>query len=199
MMPVMDGFEVTKILKSDLNTSHIPIILLTALDMDDKMIEGTLLGADSYITKPFSPKFLIIKINQLLEQREQLIKKYTTDPYFNKISTFSDRDKDFMEQMHQILEQHIEDPDFNVDNFAFHMKMGRTVFYKKIKGLINYSPNEYIRIVRMKKAAELLRTTDLNVGEVACKVGINDQFYFSKCFKTQFGVSPSSFQKSEVT
>ena len=110
----------------------------------------------------------------------------------------TDRDKDFVDRLHIILEKNLGNSDFSIDDFAVQMKMGRTIFYKKVRGITGYSPNEFIRVLRMKKAAELLLERNLTVSEVAYRVGIDDPFYFSKCFKTQFGVSPSAYMKGKA-
>lgn len=196
LMPNMNGFEVTRRLKSNFNTSHIPVILLTALSTQENMIEGFENGADAYIAKPFSIKLLLARIFKLMEQREILRKKYSAEPGIVHTSICTnDKDKEFAEKLNLVLEKNMSNADFSVDDFARLMKVGRTIFYKKVKGITGYSPNEYIRIIRMKKAAELLQTDELTISEVSYKVGINDPFYFSKCFKAQFGVAPSVFQK----
>lgn len=199
LMPGMNGFEVTRRLKGEINTSHIPIILLTALSSEDKHLEGIEAGADAYIPKPFSSKLLMARIFHLIEQREKLRKKFSSEPGTEHATLCtSNRDKEFVDRLTIILENNMSDPNFNVDKFAQLMKFGRTVFYRKIKGVTGYSPNEYLRIMRMKKAAELLLSVEnYTVAEVAYKVGINDPFYFSKCFKAQFGISPSVYQKGE--
>ncbi|MDR2914723.1 MAG: response regulator [Tannerella sp.] len=198
LMPNMNGFEVTKRLKSNFNTSHIPVILLTALSTQENMIEGFEYGADAYITKPFRIKLLLARIFKLMEQREILRKKYSSEPGILQTSICTnDKDKDFSEKLNLVLEKNMSNAEFSVDDFAQQMKVGRTIFYKKVKGVTGYSPNEYIRIIRMKKAAELLQSGELTISEVSYKVGINDPFYFSKCFKTQFGVAPSVYQKGE--
>lgn len=199
LMPGMNGFEVTRRVKGDINTSHIPVILLTALSSEDKHLEGIEAGADAYIPKPFSSKLLMARIFHLIDQREKLRKKFSSEPGTeHAMLCTSNRDKEFVDRLTIILENNMNDPNFNVDKFARLMKFGRTVFYRKIKGVTGYSPNEYLRIMRMKKAAELLLSADnYTVAEVAYKVGINDPFYFSKCFKAQFGISPSVYQKGE--
>ena len=198
MMPGIDGFELTRRLKEDFLTSHIPIILLTAHSSEEHRLEGIQAGADSYITKPFSIKYLIARITKLIEQREKLQRKFAQEPGMSLLSVnVTEKDKEFIDKIHHLIEQNIDNVDFSVDAFAQTVGMGRTNFYKKIKGITGHSPNEYLRIIRMKKAAELLATTHLNVSEVSYKVGINDPFYFSKCFKAQFGKSPSHFQKGE--
>jgi signal transduction histidine kinase/ligand-binding sensor domain-containing protein/DNA-binding response OmpR family regulator len=196
LMPNLNGFEVTRRLKSNFNTSHIPIILLTALSTQENMIEGFENGADAYISKPFSIKLLLARIFKLMEQREILRKKYSSEPgTMHAFICTNDRDKEFAEKLNRILEKNMSNDHFSMDDFAREMKIGRTVFYKKVKGVTGYSPNEYIRIIRLKKAAELLHAGDLTISEISYKVGINDPFYFSKCFKTQFGIAPSVYKK----
>lgn len=198
LMPGMTGYEVTRKLKSEFSTSHIPVILLTAMGLPENHLEGIESGADAYITKPFSPALLLARAFKLIEQRDKLRDKFSNEPgvVLPAICT-THRDKEFVDQLHTVLEQHLADADFSVDEFASLMKLGRTVFYKKVRGLTGYSPNEYIRIIRMKKAAELLLDNRLTIAEVSYKVGINDPFYFSKCFKAQFGMAPSVYQRGE--
>lgn len=200
LMPGMTGFEVTKKLKSDFATSHIPIILLTALSSPEKHLEGIEAGADAYIAKPFSIKLLLARVFRLIEQRDRLREKFSNEPGIVRAAVCStDRDKEFSDRLAAILEQNLARPEFSIDEFAQLMKLGRTVFYRKLRGVTGYSPNEYLRVVRMKKAAELLLSGEnLTVAEVSYKVGISDPFYFSKCFKTQFGVAPSVYQRGDV-
>ena len=200
LMPGMTGFEVTKKLKSDFATSHIPIILLTALNSPEKHLEGIEAGADAYIAKPFSIKLLLARVFRLIEQRDKLREKFSSEPGIVRAAVCStDRDKESADRLAVVLEQNLSRPEFSIDEFALLMKLGRTVFYRKLRGVTGYSPNEYLRVVRMKKAAELLLSGEnLTVAEVAYKVGISDPFYFSKCFKTQFGVAPSVYQRGEM-
>ena len=200
LMPGMTGFEVTKKLKSDFATSHIPIILLTALNSPEKHLEGIESGADAYIAKPFSIKLLLARVFRLIEQRDKLREKFSSEPGIVRAAVCStDRDKEFADRLAAVLEQNLSRPEFSIDEFAQLMKLGRTVFYRKLRGVTGYSPNDYLRVVRMKKAAELLLSGEnLTVAEVSYKVGISDPFYFSKCFKTQFGVAPSVYQRGEM-
>lgn len=199
LMPGLSGFEVTQKLKSDFTTSHIPVILLTALNAPESHLEGVESGADAYITKPFSTKLLLARIFKLIEQRDKLREKFSNDlSMVRPVICATDKDKEFTEKLTRIVEEQMENPDFSVDDFASMMALGRTIFYRKVKGVTGYAPKEYMRVMRMKKAAELLITTDKNVSEVAYMVGINDPFYFSKCFKAQFGVSPSAYQKNKM-
>lgn len=196
MMPRMDGFEFTKRLKSNFETSHIPVILLTAYSSEEHRLEGIRSGADAYVTKPFSVKYLLTRILKLLESREQLRRKFNTEPGLLQSSiAFTDRDKAFLDKLHQIIEENISNVDFKVESFAQTFGMGRTTFFRKMKGITGYAPNEYLRIIRLKKAAELLMDTDLTVSEISYRIGMNDPFYLSKCFKAQFGKSPSQYRK----
>jgi YesN/AraC family two-component response regulator len=202
MMPGMNGFELTKKLKDDFATCHIPVILLTAYISDEHHTEGIQAGADAYISKPFSMMHLMLQINKLIEKRELLHKHYASNEIIDELKEeqhldMPARDNQFLKLVEELLEKHLTDPEFSVDDFAQMTNTGRTLFFKKIKYLTGYSPNEFIRFRRMLKAAELLKTYKYNVSEVSYMVGINDPFYFSKCFKTQFGCSPSKYINSQ--
>jgi signal transduction histidine kinase/ligand-binding sensor domain-containing protein/DNA-binding response OmpR family regulator len=195
MMPEMDGFELTKKLKSDLNSSYIPIILLTAMSSVGQQIEGIQAGADAYIIKPFNTKLLLARIITLIEQREKLQQKFSRE-LGTSLATIvtTDKDKEFLEKVNAIIEKELDNSNFSVELFAQSINLGKTILYKKIKGITGYSPNEFIRIIRIKKAAELLKTTELNISEIAYKVGFDDPLYFSRCFKKQFSLSPKHFR-----
>jgi DNA-binding response OmpR family regulator len=196
MMPEMNGFEVTRRIKQNFETSHIPVIILTAHSSEEHLLEGIGAGADAYITKPFSMKYLVTRIIKLIEQREKLQQKFAAEPGMVKpIISFDYKDKVFLEKMHNVIEQNIDSTDLSENDIAHELGLGRTIFYQKTKGLTGYSPNEYIRIIRMKKAADMLSDPAFNVSEVSYKVGIGDAFYFSKCFKAQFGKTPTQWQK----
>lgn len=194
MMPELDGFEVTRRLKEDFQTCHIPIILLTAHSSIEHQLEGIQSGADAYIMKPFSLKYLVTRVFKLIEQREQLKKRFSNEYVLDgNLITTTDKDKEFYNLINNILDEHLADYQFSVDKFAELAKLRRTIFYKKIKGITGLSPNELIKVKRLKKAAELLLTGEFTVSEVSFKVGFEDPFYFSKCFKTQYKCSPSKF------
>ena len=198
LMPGMNGFEVTRKLKNEFATSHIPIILLTALGMEEKHQEGIESGADAYITKPFSVSLLLTRIFKLIEQRDKLRQKYSNEPgLVHSVICTNSKDQKFSTKLNEIINEHMTEAEFTVDDFANLMGLGRTVFYKKVRGVTGYSPNEYLRVIRLKKAAEMLLTEDLTVSEISYSVGINDPYYFSKCFKNQFGVAPSIYQKNK--
>ena len=181
LMPGMSGFEVTRKLKNEFTTSHIPIILLTALDIEEKYQEGIESGADAYITKPFNVSLLLARISKLIELRDKLRQKYSNEPGLaHSIICTNDKDQKFSAKLNEVLNEHMTDTEFSVNDFAGIMGLGRTVFYKKVRGVTGYSPYEYLRVIRLKKAAEMLLTEDLTIAEVAYSVGINDPFYFSK-------------------
>lgn len=199
MMPGMDGFEVTKRIKDDFDTSHIPVMLLTALSAEESQLKGARCGADVYITKPFSSRLLIARVLKLIEQREKLKEKFSSDvTAVRPFISATDKDKAFADKLAQVVNANMTNSDFGVDEFASAMSLGRTILYRKVKGVTGYTPKEYLRVVRMKKAAELLLNADVNVSEAAYAVGMSDPYYFSKCFKQQFGMSPSAYKKESV-
>ena len=195
MMPGMNGFELTKRLKNSFETSHIPIILLTALSTDENVLEGTESGADAYITKPFSPQLLMARILQLLNQREILRQKFGKVPQEIRSAMLrNEQDSLFVKRLDSIVYSRLGEQDLSVDKVAGLLHLGRTIFYKKVRGTTGYTPNEYIRVIRLKKAAELLKEGEKNVSEVAYAVGFDNPYYFSKCFKEQFGMPPSQYR-----
>lgn len=195
MMPGMNGFELTKRLKNSFETSHIPIILLTALSTDENVLEGTESGADAYITKPFSPQLLMARILQLLNQREILRQKFGKEPQEIRSAMLSnEQDSLFVKRLDSIVYSRLGEQDLSVDKVAGLLHLGRTTFYKKVRGTTGYTPNEYIRVIRLRKAAELLKEGEKNVSEVAYAVGFDNPYYFSKCFKEQFGMPPSQYR-----
>lgn len=201
MMPEMDGFEVTRQLKHEFQTCHIPIILLTAHSSIEHQLEGIESGADAYIMKPFSTKYLTTRVFKLIEQREQLKKRFSNEYVLDgNLITATDKDKEFFDLIDRILDENIANSEFSVDRFAELSKLRRTIFYKKVKGITGFSPNELIKIKRLKKAAEILLTGEFTVSEISYKVGFEDPFYFSKCFKAQYNCSPSKYgQPKEET
>lgn len=195
MMPGMNGFELTKRLKNSFETSHIPIILLTALSTDENVLEGTESGADAYITKPFSPQLLMARILQLLNQREILRQKFGKVPQEIRSAMLrNEQDSLFVKRLDSIVYSRLGEQDLSADKVAGLLHLGRTIFYKKVRGTMGYTPNEYIRVIRLRKAAELLKEGEKNVSEVAYAVGFDNPYYFSKCFKEQFGMPPSQYR-----
>ena len=206
MMPEMDGFELCKKLKTDERTSHIPVILLTAKSAQNDQISGLETGADVYITKPFSTKILELNVHNLLTSREKIRQRFsnqitTTAPtadettiktvegsFVNKI------DKEFLEKVIQIIEEYMDEPEFGVPMLSRKVAMSQPVLYKKLKAVTNMSVNDFIKSLRLKKAAQLLFQKEMTVVDVANAVGFNDRKHFSQEFKKQFGKTPSEFK-----
>ncbi len=204
MMPVMDGLEFTRLLKSDTATSHIPVILLTARSLDDQMAEGYETGADSYITKPFSAKVLQARIGNLLKIREQLRQLFThgetsaaatgKDSVALSATTgpqMGDRDTIFIARLRDIVQNNLQDSDLNVERIGEEIGLSRVQLYRKVKALTGQSPVELIRTARLQRGKKLLETTDQTISEVAYAVGFTSPSYFTKCFKDEFNISPS--------
>jgi len=194
-MPGMDGLELTKRLKSGVETSHIPIILLTARTSLIFKIDGLELGADDYITKPFNLKLLQLRVRNLIESRLQLREKFarnmaSLDPE-SGVLAFTDIDQAFLQSVEQIVDQHLSNPDFSVDDLAGHLFMNRKQLYRKVKALTNQTPNEYIRSIRLQRAARLLKTRKFTIAEVTYQVGFQDLKYFRERFRDFYGVNPS--------
>ncbi|MBO6028932.1 MAG: substrate-binding domain-containing protein [Bacteroidales bacterium] len=187
MMPVMDGLECCRRLKAQLATSHIPVILLTAKSLDEQRAEGYDSGADAYISKPFSEKVLLTRINNLLRSRAQLKEHYLETGE----SLSPARENDFLARFRSIVQKNLAESDLNVEQIAAEMGLGRVQLFRKVKSLTGYSPQEIIRIMRLKAAERLLKTTDLNVSEIAYKVGFGTPSYFSKCYREFFGKQPN--------
>lgn len=194
MMPGMDGVECCRRLKSELQTCHIPVILLTACSLDEQRILGYDGGADSYISKPFNSQLLLSRIRNLITNRRQL-KQFLGDNQTIEKESVSDLDKDFVSRFKALVEDKMKEPDLNVEDLGRDMGMSRVQLYRKLKSLTNYSPNELLRQIRLKKAASLLAASDMTVSEIAYEVGFSSPSYFTKCYKEQFGESPSDFLK----
>lgn len=199
-LPKKDAYELTRKIKTNSQTFHIPVILLSGNSSSEYQLKGIEAGADSYITKPFSLKYLITRIIKLIEKQEQFKQFFSEELSITapKITT-SDKDRVFMEEIHKILNANLTNSDFSVDDFAGMINLGRTIFFKRLKDLTGYSPNDYIRVYRLKEAADLLRCGVFTVSEVCFKVGFKDPFYFSRRFKEQYGESPSVYQKSNLS
>jgi ligand-binding sensor domain-containing protein/DNA-binding response OmpR family regulator len=194
MMPVMDGFEFCRKIKSDERTSHIPVILLTARSGDIHELDGLKTGADSYLTKPFSMQKLQINVSNLLVLQENMRKKFgqqlTLEP-LNIIIESSD--EEFLQKVLALLEKNITNTDFNVNQFASEIGMSTPIFYKKIKALTGLTVNNFVKSFRLKRAAQLLEQNAGTVYEISYMVGFNDAKYFSKEFRKQFGQSPTEY------
>ena len=194
MMPVMDGFELCKTIKGDLNYSHIPVILLTAKTNMQSKIEGLELGADAYIEKPFSTEYLLAVIANQINNREKLRQTFAKSP-FVAVNTMAltKADEEFIKRLNEIILANLSNSEFTTDDMADSMNMSRSNFYRKIKGVLDLTPNEYLRIERLKRAAQLLKEGKCKINEVCYAVGFNSPSYFAKCFLKQFGMLPKDF------
>lgn len=194
MMPGMDGFELTQIVKSNLEFSHIPVVLLTAKANVQSKVEGLEIGADAYIEKPFSIDVLEAQIDNLLKNRDRLREIFIKYPHFSlHTNELSKSDQDFISRLSLTVQENLSNSEFNVEDIADEFNMSRASFYRKIKGILDLTPNEYIRVERLKKAAVLLKENNFKVNEICYMVGFNSPSYFSKCFQQQFGVLPKDF------
>lgn len=194
VMPLMDGFELCKTVKSKLDYSHIPIILLTAKTNIQSKVEGLELGADAYIEKPFSPEYLQAAISSLIRNREKLRHAFAKSPFVAaNTMALTKADEEFIKKLNEIILSNLHNPDFSMEDMAEILNMSRSNFYRKIKGVLDLTPNEYLRIERLKRAAQLLKEGENRVNEICYMVGFNSPSYFSKCFLKQFGVLPKDF------
>lgn len=194
MMPEMDGYELCETVKSDPQYCHIPVILLTAKATTDDKIKGLKYGSDAYIEKPFSLEHLKNQIKNLLESRSRLKEIFAASPFAAATSVaVSPKDKEFIEKLNDEIGKHIQEVDFSIDILAEIMCMSRSNFYRKIRGVTGMSPNDYLKMIRLKTAAELLLRQEYRINEIFELVGFNTSSYFIKCFKKQFGVPPREF------
>lgn len=198
MMPGIDGFQLCTILKNEIITSHIPVILLTAKASEENIIQGLETGADDYITKPFNVKILLTRIKNLIELRRHLQMKIQRQKRLMPAEiAVSSIDETFLEEFQDILEKNISDPELNIDQLCKKLYMGRTTLFRKIEALTGQTPNQFIQSYRLERAAQLLKADFGNVTEVSFEVGFSSSAYFTKCFKEKFHQLPSTYQASE--
>ena len=194
MMPEMDGIDLCRHVKENLNTSHIPVILLTAKTDIESQISGLKSGADDYITKPFNSQILIEKINNLILSRERLWERFNKQVVFDPGElTPNSLDIKLLNKVKEVVEIHLSNPDLDVSLFAQEVGMSKSILYEKLKSLTGKTINEFVSSIRLKKAAELILVGELNLSEISMEVGYLDPNYFSKSFKKHFGVVPSKF------
>ena len=195
MMPRSDGIECCSRLKRELSTCHIPVVLLTACSLDEQRIEGLKSGADAYLAKPFNAEVLIATIHSLLENRAKLRQYYGDNRQPAIKGLVNDMDKDFITRVRTLIEENIDNPDFSVEEFGRSIGMSHAQLYRKIKALTDYSPNEYVRVTRLRQAAALLSASELTVAEVAYRAGFSSPSYFAKCFRRLYNETPADYQK----
>ena len=211
MMPEKDGIEMTKELRADMTTSHIPIVLLTAKTSIESKLEGLEYGADDYITKPFSATYLKARVENLLSQRRKLQSLYRDNLMNNthvsslstseeaateeeKLPDMSPNDRKFMDKLVELMEANMDNGDLVVDDLVREVAVSRSVFFKKLKTLTGLAPIEFIKEMRINRAAQLIETGEFNMTQISYMVGINDPRYFSKCFKSKLGMTPTEYR-----
>jgi len=208
MMPDKDGLELTKELRENLSTSHIPIILLTAKTTLESKLEGMEYGANDYITKPFSSAYLKARVENLLVQHQKLQELYRTNLMTpitreNKVQQvtndeMSPNDRKFIDKLVELMENNMDNGELVVEDLVKGLAVSRSVFFKKLKALTGLAPIEFIREMRVKRSAELIETGEYSISQVSYMVGINDPRYFSKCFKQKYGMTPTEYKEQKV-
>lgn len=204
MMPHLDGVELLKRLKENISTSHIPVILLTAKTAIENKLEGLINGADDYITKPFSVQYFRARIENLLEQRKRIQEAFRSQLTHSKNANFeplplsiSSQDEVLINKVIEIIDQNMDNSEFTVDDLSTMVNMSRSVFSNKVKSLTGLSPFNFVRDIRLKRAAQLLSSGEFMVKEVAFMIGISDTKYFRKIFKAKYGVTPQEYKQGE--
>ncbi len=202
MMPVMDGLECCRIIKDEVSTSHIPVLMLTACSMDEQRARGYDSGADGYLSKPFNSAVLKSRCRNLIENRKRIKNLWSsngggdvTAKERNASVLVNDVDSEFYSKVLDIMKKEMGNPDLNVDTLASMMGLGQSQFYRKIKALTNYSPVELLRNLRLKQAREMLTTTEKTIGEIAYEVGFSSPAYFTRCYREAFDETPTELRE----
>jgi AraC-like DNA-binding protein len=194
MMPLMDGVQLARKIKTDTLTAHIPVILLTAMGSEEKQLEGLKVGVNDYITKPFTFEILASRIRNLLGQQELLQKRFQKQIEVNPAEvTVTPVDEIFLKQALEIVEKNMDNVGFSVEDFSRGMYMNRATLYRKIMSLTGKAPADFIRLIRLKRGAQLLEKSGRSIAEIAYEVGFKDPKYFSKAFKEEFKMLPSQY------
>jgi signal transduction histidine kinase/ligand-binding sensor domain-containing protein/AraC-like DNA-binding protein/CheY-like chemotaxis protein len=200
MMPGIDGLELCKKVKSTIETSHIPVILLTARTTVEQEIEGLETGADEYVYKPFHPRLLKLKVDKIIEARELLKQQFTKNTSFvAREMTVTSADERFLQKAIDFVKENLSDVDLNIEKMSSILNISRVHLYRKLKALTNQNPTEFVRTIRLKQAAYLLTQGKLNVSEIAYLVGFNSHQYFTNSFQKYFGMSPTEFIRKTET
>ncbi len=199
MMPQMDGNELCSILKEDERTSHIPIILLTALSSISSQLKGFEHGADDYITKPFNADLLLARVKNLIEVRKQLQQKFQRSVFVNPADFVTNvSDEKLLKKALELVESNLDNLDFAIPEFILGMNMSKTGIYKKIKVLTGQSVSEFIKSIRLRHAAQLLLRKEFTISEISYRVGFQNRTQFNRAFKEQFSMSPTEFIQSHL-
>jgi len=194
MMPLMDGIELARKIKTETLTAHIPVILLTAMGSEEKQLEGLKVGVNDYITKPFTFEILASRIRNLLAQQELLQHRFHKQIEVNPGEvTITPVDEKFLKQALEAVEKNMDNPEFSVEDFSSEMFMNRVTLYRKILSITGKTPIEFIRSMRLKRAAQLLKKSGMSIAEIAYEVGFNNPKNFAKLFKEEFNVLPSQY------
>lgn len=202
MMPEMTGNELLQNIRNDFRISHIPVIILTAKTGEEEKLKSISLGANAYITKPFSKEYLIVRIEQLLNERKEFRKKIQSSLVLQPVNEedegvyekyLMDKDRQLLNKINQMIEQNIADSNYNIDALAEDMGLSRSAFFKKVKSLTGFAPVDLIKEFRLNKSVELMKTTDLSVSEIAFSVGFKEVGYFGKCFRKKYQCTPTEF------
>lgn len=197
MMPGIDGFEVCRIVKSNVEYCHIPVVLLTAKNTYQAHIESLEVGADIYIQKPFSPELLQLQIANLLKNRLNIKAHFASSPFEDvRVMAHSKTDETFLKKLDEYIRNNIKDPNIDIDQLADHMNMSRPTFYRKIKSLSSLSPKELIDVTRLKKATRMIAQNEFTLFEIAKAVGYSSQSLFNKNFQKYFNVTPLEYTNS---
>lgn len=197
MMPGIDGFELCRLVKSNVEYCHIPIVLLTSKNTYKAHIEGLEVGADAYIQKPFSPDFLQLQIANLLKNRLKIKAHFASSPFEDvRVIAHSKTDEAFLKKLDEYIRKNIKDPNMDIDQLAEHMNMSRPTFYRKIKSLSALSPKELIDVTRLKKATRLIAQNEFTLFEIAKMVGFSSQSLFNRNFQKYFNVPPLEYINS---
>jgi signal transduction histidine kinase/ligand-binding sensor domain-containing protein/DNA-binding response OmpR family regulator len=200
MMPEMDGTEMLQRIRKDFKISHIPVVILTAKGGDEAKTTAISLGANAYITKPFSKDYLVARIEQLLKERknfqERLWKKDNDEPSVDYEQFLVQKDVQLLEKIHQVIEENLDNSDFNIDTIAATIGLGRSSFFKKLKSLTGLAPVDLVKEIRLGKSIEMIKNTDLSISEIAFAVGFKDVGYFGKCFRKKYDQSPREYMNT---
>lgn len=189
MMPKADGYTVCETLKADERTSHVPIILLTAKTSQEDKVKGLEVGADAYLNKPFDQEELEVRLQKLIELRQQLQHRYQNSE--TEKNSPKDKENAFIQKLQSVIQEKMEDEDFGINELCRAVGLSRMQVHRKLKAITGMPATRFLHMVRLQKAIQLLKETDLNVSEVAYKVGFSDHSYFTKLFVQQFGKTPT--------